>query len=172
MHAIWRRTAAAVVVLAATALPLVAQPVSSPAASPPPVRPRQVVSANPFGLVLDIFNVEYERRVGQSLGAGVGGSFLSDGDDDYLNADIFVRYYPGARPLAGVAFGVKAGMTTVDDGSYFGVGFDINWSWTLGKGDHFYLGTGFGLKRLFGTGDADLIGVLPTLRILNVGIAF
>ncbi|MGI8672991.1 MAG: hypothetical protein ACR2LU_10340 [Luteitalea sp.] len=171
MNSIWR-AAAVVIVLAATALPLMAQPISPPPASPPPVRPRQVVSANPFGLVFDLFNVEYERRVGQSLGAGVGGSFFSDGDADYLNADVFARYYPGARPLAGVAFGVKAGMTNVADGSYFGVGFDINWSWTLGKGDHFYMGTGFGLKRLFGTGDADLIEVLPTLRILNVGIAF
>lgn len=171
MDSIVHRAAAVVIFIAATALPLVAQPVSSPPEPPAPVRPRQVVSANPFGLAIDLFNVEYERRVGRSVSAGVGGSFFSD-DEDYLNADVFVRYYPGARPLAGFAFGIKAGMTNVDDGAYFGVGFDINWSWTLGKGDHFYLGTGFGLKRLFGTGDADLLQVLPTFRILNVGVAF
>lgn len=172
MNAIWHLAARVALVLAATASALVAQPSSLPAEPLPPVSPRQVVSANPFGLAIDLFNVEYERRVGPTFSAGVGGSFYSDGDDDYLNADVFVRYYPGARPLAGFAFGVKAGMTNVDDGSYFGVGFDVNWSWTLGTGDHFYMGTGFGLKRLFGTGDADLLQVLPTFRILNVGVAF
>ena len=166
------RAAAVVIVRAATSLPLVAQPVSSPPGPLPPAGPRQAVSANPFGLAVDLFNAEYERRVGQSWGAGVGGSFYSTGDDDYLNADVFVRYYPGARPLAGFAFGVKAGMTHVDDGSYFGVGFDINWSWTLGRGEHFYMGTGFGLKRLFGAADAGVMPLVPTLRVLNVGVAF
>jgi hypothetical protein len=161
-----------VMALGASTSPILAQQLSSPPAPAMPAEPRQVVSANPFGLALSFFNVEYERRVGQSMSAGIGGSFLSNDGDDYFNGDVFVRYYPGARPLAGLAFGVKAGMTNVDGGSYFGLGFDINWSWTLGKGEHFYMGTGFGLKRLFWTDDTELLEVLPTLRILNVGIAF
>jgi hypothetical protein len=154
----------AIAVLVCSASPLCAQ-VTMP-------MPRQAISANPFGLAIDLFTVEYERRVAEATSAGIGGSYYSNDDRDYLNADAFVRYYPGARPLAGFAFGVKAGITHVDDRSYFGLGFDINWSWTLGRGNHFYMGTGFGLKRLFGTGGADLVPVLPTLRILNVGVAF
>ena len=38
--------------------------------------------------------------------------------------------------------------------------------------DHFYLGTGFGLKRLIGTGDATFdLKFIPTFR-MNIGAAF
>jgi hypothetical protein len=135
---------------------------------------QQVVSANPFGLLLEVFNAEYERAVGQSSTAGLGGSFLSNDGDDYLNADLFWRFYPNADPLDGWAFGLKAGLTNVpDDGTFFGAGFDVNRSWLLGVKDNFYVGIGFGLKRLIGAGDAELgLDVIPTFRIVNVGVAF
>jgi hypothetical protein len=140
-------------------------------AAPPTTR--QVVSANPFGLLLEFFNAEYERTVSQSSTGGFGGSFFSSGDDDYFNADAFWRFYPSGVPLDGWAFGVKAGVTNVGDGTFFGAGFDVNRSWLLGVNDNFYVGIGFGLKRLVGAGDADLgLEVIPTLRIVNVGIAF
>ncbi|HUR34783.1 MAG TPA: hypothetical protein VM032_13365 [Vicinamibacterales bacterium] len=134
----------------------------------------QVVSANPFGLLLGLFNAEYERKVSASASAGVGGSSFVGGDDEYLNADAFYRFYPSGRPLDGFAFGVKAGMTNIrHTGTYVGVGFDTNWSWLLGQNDHFYVGAGFGLKRLFGVGATDTnLEFIPTVRIINVGIAF
>lgn len=150
----------------------VAQPQPLPTPEPAPLQTHQVISANPFGLVFDLFNVEYERKASETTTAGVGGSFYSVDSGDYLNADVFYRFYPRGRPLSGISLGVKAGVTHVDSDDYFGVGFDVNWSWVLGKGDHFYMSTGFGLKRLFGTGDDDVLAILPTLRILNVGIAF
>jgi hypothetical protein len=138
-----------------------------------------VISANPFGLVLLLFNAEYERAATATSTFGLGGSYISNEDDagvdeEYLNADVFWRFYPGARLYDGWAFGAKAGVTRIpDEGTFFGFGFDVNRSWLLGANDNFYVGLGFGLKRLVGTGDRDLeLDVIPTLRIVNVGIAF
>lgn len=162
---------------------------SAQEASPPHM---QVVSANPFGLLLEFFNAEYERKLGSTTSAGIGGSFYSDSEDDvfgaprdfrYLNADGFFRYYPQGRVFDGWSFGVKAGITSVredrefsttrDAGTFFGFGFDVNRSWLLGANDNFYVGVGFGLKRLLGTSD-EVFGLeyVPTIRIVNIGFAF
>ena len=133
----------------------------------------QVISLNPFGILLELFNAEYERVVSPSSTAGVGGSYFSTDTDDYLNADVFYRFYVGPQPLEGWAFGAKAGITRVaDSGTFFGVGFDVNRSWMLGERENFYVGLGFGLKRLFGASGEELVPVIPTIRIVNVGIAF
>jgi hypothetical protein len=154
------------------------------------VRPREyqnVISANPFGLLLEFFNAEYERKVGQTTSAGIGGSFFSDSEDDddfrYINGDVFFRYYPQGEVFNGWAFGAKVGLTSVrenlawadsrDAGTFFGFGFDVNRSWLLGANDNFYVGLGLGLKRLFGTsGEAFDLQYVPTFRIVNVGFAF
>ena len=138
-----------------------------------------VISANPFGLVLLLFNAEYERAVTSTSTLGLGGSYISEEDDagveeEYLNADVFWRFYPSARVYDSWAFGAKAGVTRIpDEGTFFGFGFDVNRSWLLGANDNFYVGVGFGLKRLVGTGDRDLeLEIIPTVRIVNVGVAF
>ena len=144
---------------------------------------KNVISANPFGLLIEFFNMEYERVVGESSTIGIGGSTYTDDlenfedvedEETYVNADVFYRFYPSGNPLNGWMFGAKVGVTSVtDEGSYFGFGFDVNRSWLLGKRDNFYVGIGFGLKRLVGVEDAQGIDVIiPTLRIVNVGIAF
>jgi hypothetical protein len=140
------------------------------------------VSANPFGILLNLFNAEYEQRVTTSTSLGVGGSFLSTDDSDYVNSDVFFRYYPSGTALNGFALGVKAGLTRVDDNcgircgrdettTAFGVGFDTNYSRLLSRRQHLYVGAGFGLKRLFGLPNAHL-RLIPTIRIVNVGVAF
>ena len=144
-------------------------------ATPPPYQ--QVVSANPFGLLLDLFNAEYERIVTESSTAGIGGSaYFGDGDDldTYVNADVFWRFYPGGEPLNGWAFGVKAGITSVgDEGTFFGAGFDLNRSWVLGRNDNFYVGIGIGLKRIYVSSNASFdLRYVPTFRIVNVGYVF
>jgi hypothetical protein len=118
---------------------------SAPAALP---AHQQQLSANPFGILFGLFNAEFERKVSESATLGLGGSFYEDDDDDYVNGDVFFRYYPSGHPLDSWSFGVKAGAN-----------------------DNFYLGLGFGLKRLFGTHDDDL-KFIPTLRIVNIGVAF
>ena len=141
------------------------------------------MSANPFGLLFELFNTEYERRASNTLTVGIGGStamvdtYDYDGwgqevrRERYVNGDVFLRYYPAGRAFDGRSFGVKVGLTRIpDQGSFFGVGFDANRSWLLNE--HFYFGSGFGLKRLFGTDDEAFdLKYIPTLRI-NVGVAF
>lgn len=144
----------------------------------------QQISANPVGLLFDLFNIDYERRVTDSVSFGVGGStsttevyeydgFYNESShrERYLNGDVYVRFYPSGTALNGLAFGVKLGMTKVpDQGSFFGYGFDFNKSQILGK--HFYFGYGAGLKRLVGANSDRLeLEYIPTLR-LNVGIGF
>lgn len=155
------------------------QPVQAQTSAPH----KNVISANPFGLLLEFFNAEYERVVGESSTVGIGGSTFSPDNDDefgaeeerYVNADVFYRFYPSGNPLNGWAFGVKAGITDVTDaGTYAGFGFDVNHSWLMGKRDNFYVGIGFGLKRLVGVSDSDNVDLefIPTFRIVNIGVAF
>ena len=146
---------------------------------------QQVVSANPFGLLLEFFNAEYERGVSESATAGIGGSYGSyeldseaGTDFNYFNLDGFWRFYPSGSLFEGWNFGVKVGVTSMDDRTYPGFGFDANRSWLLGKNDNFYVGLGFGLKRLIGDIPEDEFGepegprIIPTFRIVNVGFAF
>jgi hypothetical protein len=165
---------------------------------------QQVFSANPFGLILELFNAEYERVISGTSTIGFGGSTLKNdheiypeppilGTDEfgfpiydwanepdpitetdrYINFDVFWRFYPSGNPLVGWAFGAKLGITSVNDQTHLGYGFDLNRSWLLGPEENFYVGLGFGLKRLIGTTEADdLIPVIPTIRIANVGFIF
>ena len=134
---------------------------------------QQVISANPFGIILEFFNAEYERAVSESATAGFGGSTASLDKHRYVNADLFLRYYPITGAFEGWAFGGKAGLTKAGKwGTYFGLGFDVNRSWLLGKEKNFYVGVGFGLKRLLGETDDGVVMVIPTFRIVNVGFAF
>ena len=135
-----------------------------------PADHRQVVSANPFGLLAEFFNAEYERRVSPSTTAGVGGSMFPGAGDDYVNADVFFRYYPAGRALEGLTVGVKVGVTNVDSRKFFGYGFDLNHSRLMGTSQKFYIGWGFGLKRLVGADEYNQF--VPTIRLVNVGVAF
>ena len=163
----WFRVAfAAVPLCIATAAPAAAQLQSVPAT------PYQnVISANPFGLLFNLFNVEYERALSSTSTAGVGGSTIRLNDERYLNADVFWRYYPSATPFRGFTLGAKLGITAVGDNAYLGYGADVNYSWLLGPRDNLYVSLGFGLKRLVGN-DLDTEGYVPTFRVVNIGRAF
>ena len=165
---------------------------------------QHVFSANPFGLLFQLFNAEYERVISETSTIGFGGSTLRTenetyqgppiigtdafGDpiydwanepdpiietDRYVNFDVFWRFYPSGNPLVGWAFGAKVGITSVSDATHLGYGFDLNRSWVLGPQENFYVGLGFGLKRLIGAPEeADLLPLVPTIRIANVGFVF
>ena len=134
--------------------------------------PTQVLSANPFGIMLEFFNAEYEHTAGESFTVGVGGSILTLDNDTYRSLDAFWRFYPeeSLSPFQGWAFGIKAGVTSLDNTTYLGAGFDVDRSWLLGKNDNFYVSIGLGLKRLIGH-DVGLKFV-PTVRLVNIGYAF
>lgn len=157
---------------AAIALVILAGITRSAAAQAAPGAPTQAVSVNPFGILIEWFNAEYERSIAESYTVGVGGSTFKADGDRYSNLDAFWRFYPQAEPspFQGWSFGLRAGITGLDDKTYFGAGFDVNRSWLLGKNENFYVGAGFGLKRLWGHDDG--IKIVPTIRIVNIGIAF
>lgn len=139
-----------------------------------PDAPSTVISANPFGLLLNLFNAEIERVHSPTTTFGVGGSFIVLDDADYQNIDAFARFYPSGDALNGWAFGAKAGVTRIpESGSYVGLGFDVNWSQLLGPREEFYVGIGFGLKRLITVDDNFMTPrFVPTFRIINVGWSF
>ena len=166
----------AILILGLSGLPLTAQQRED-------FQPRNVISANPFGLLLEVFNAEYERVISPTSTIGFGGSSIKwDNDREgqrYVNLDVFWRFYPGSDRTriytapVGWAFGAKIGTTTVNSATYFGYGFDLNRSFVLGPDDNFYVGLGFGLKRLVGAPQDELgLSLIPTIRIANVGFIF
>lgn len=141
-----------------------------------PVPHKQVVSVNPFGLVLRWWNVEYERKITPSSTLGVSGSVLGVDDVDFASVTGLWRYYPQGAALTGVFFGARAGVYHGSDvdgsGSAFGVGFEIGYTWLLGARRNVGLSLGAGLTRLVAGDSRDWPAALPTVRLLNIGIAF
>ncbi|MBT8396896.1 MAG: DUF3575 domain-containing protein, partial [Gemmatimonadetes bacterium] len=99
-----------------------------------------------------------------------------DDDDDYANVSGFLRFYPQEAAFTGFYFGGRAGVYNVDDGeeSYtaFGLGVDIGYTWLLGPSRAFYIGMGIGATRLLGGDLGDASGTVPSIRLINIGIAF
>jgi hypothetical protein len=143
-----------------------------------PVPHHQTISANPFGLMFEWYNGEYERKVGErsTVGVSASGFALDDGDADYVNVAAFYRFYPQRAALSGFYIGGRGGVHHVesggDAGEYFGLGFELGYTWLLGADRHFAVSIGAGATRLFG-GDVEGVPLtIPTLRLLNVGVAF
>lgn len=157
-------------VLALSAAPASAQGVRERLVSGGATEPTRVLSTNPIGLAVRYLNVEYETRVRDRLTTGIGASHLpaSVGLGSYFNGDLFVRYYLTGRTFSGLSVDLKTGLTTVGDGRLgAGAGFDVNASSRVN--DRVVVSAGFGLKRVFAGADTY---VLPTVRLVNVGIAF
>jgi hypothetical protein len=59
-----------------------------------------------------------------------------------------------------------------DSHAALGIGVDIGYSWLLGPGGSFYVGLGIGATRLFSRELGGVPSVIPSIRLLNVGVAF
>jgi hypothetical protein len=179
-----RYTAAAVVIAVFIPAAALAQTPSAP----PPERANQVLSFNPFGLILKWPNFEFERTIGAETTLGFSASHLADLDTS--NAAILLRWYPQQTPLEGFYLGARAGAyrfkTKVYEfqpsarsvyheriGVLPGAGFELGYNWLLGARDNISVGAGFGLTRIIGGGESyDVPSVMPNFRLINVGIAF
>lgn len=158
------------IALALTASPLGAQVPGTRA----PVPHDQVLSANPFLILFEWFNGEYERKVSPTWTVGVGGSLVSS-DADYASLNLLARYYPQEAALSGFYFGPRLGFYHVSDddsGNAFGFGLELGYSWLLGPRQNFLVSIGVGAVRLFGGDLGDVSLTVPTLRLVNVGWAF
>jgi len=145
-----------------------------------PVDHKQIISANPFGLMFEWFNVEYQRRMTRATTWSASVSWFSrDQEDfDYVSGGGAVRYYPSGRAMQGFYIGGRGSVYRVSDrvesGAFFGAGFEIGYDWLLGDRQNVGVSLGIGATRLFGGTDSlDGMSVtIPTLRLLNLGIAF
>jgi hypothetical protein len=141
-----------------------------------PVPHQQMVSANPFGLMLRWWNVEFERKFTPSSTWGASTSFLTLEGLDYASVNALYRYYPQGAALSGFFLGGRAGLFYVpnesNSGTAFGLGFELGYTWVLGARRNVGLSLGAGLTRIIAGDIMDGPSVLPTIRLLNVGIAF
>lgn len=148
-----------------------------------PVDHKQIVTANPIGIVFGWFNAEYERKINETTTWGVSASHLTFFDDDftYSNVSALARYYPQGAALTGFFVGGKMGVHNVSDdsefrddenGTFLGLGVDVGYNWLVGKEKKFVISVGMGATRLFG-GDLDGASfTLPNIRVINIGFAF
>jgi hypothetical protein len=160
----------------------------------PPER-KHVLSTNP---ILDMFtwwNLEWEYKAAKTSSIGIAVSYVKFEQDDegeefseerYMSGTFFYRYYGMGEALQGFFFGGRLGYYNVsaevrnpgvgepteEDGSFYGIGIDIGYSWLLGAPQRLSVSLGIGAVRLFGGDLEDVAGTLPTIRLINVGVAF
>lgn len=172
--------------LAVAFVALVLSPAEVSGQSPVPIsaQSEQAITANPFLIAMGWFNVEYERRINPTTTWGISGSLADVEDFKYRSAKFLFRYYPQEVALSGLFVGGRTGVYSVDDSTgsfitgtegadlFFGAGVEIGYTWLLGRERRFAMSVGGGVSRLFG---GDLEGAplaIPTVRLVNLGVAF
>ena len=150
--------------------------------------PRHCLSFNPILAMFTWWNAEYAFRLSNNSTIGIAGSYIAfsdedTGDDTYASGNLFYRYYPQGDALTGFFFGARFGINYIEveesedtgeseSGQAFSFGIDIGYDWLLGESRRFYLSAGIGAVRLFGGDLEDAAGTLPTIRLVNIGVAF
>ncbi len=145
-----------------------------------PVPHDHVISGSPLLLLAGWFNAEYERRVADNLTVGITGGWLDMDEYDDASVNGFLRFYPQNAAFTGFYLGGQAGVHNVGDNANdrgdshaaLGIGVDIGYSWLLGPGGSFYVGLGIGATHLFSRDLGKVPSVIPSIRLLNVGVAF
>ena len=141
-----------------------------------PVANKQVVSANPFLLMFEYANFEFERTASQKASVGFSASSVGFDDATYRNFQAFYRYYPQGASLTGFYIGARGGVHRVsngeDAGNAVGLGFELGYGWLFGAKRNFALSLGAGATRLFGGDLGHHSLTIPTLRLVNVGWSF
>ena len=142
---------------------------------------RQVVSANPFGMILmPWYNGEYERKASKNVTIGLSGSRLPWGDGGgFYSLNMALRYYPNGKVFTGFYLGPRVGMfwssqeqeeggiDPVEDlGSHIGLGFELGYAWLVGSERHLSISIGGGATRVINGPP------IPVLRLINIGWAF
>jgi hypothetical protein len=138
----------------------------------------QVISANPFGLILmPWYNGEYERKVAERATIGLSGSRLGDGSGGFYSLNMAFRYYPNGNAFRGFYLGPRVGVfwmsqeeddigTDEDRGPHLGFGFELGHAWLVGSERHLSISIGGGATRVLNG------AAIPVLRLVNVGWAF
>ncbi len=141
-----------------------------------PVSHDHVISGSPLILLAGWFNAEYERKVAENLTVGISGGWIDLDEDDYTSVSGFLRFYPQDAAFTGFYLGGRTGVHKVaereESHTALGIGVDVGFAWLLGPGRSFYVGLGIGATRLLSRDLGDASSVIPSIRLLNVGVAF
>ena len=148
--------------------------------------PSNVISIQPLSAVYTVYTGEFERRAGQNVTMGVGGTYWNSGDNDnggdvtYTSGDLKLRYYPGTA-LRGFSFGMAAGYTRVSEtisgtessGGAPSFGLMLEYQWLLGARSNMAVTLGAGAKKLFIDENefVDVLATYPTARV-SIGWGF
>ncbi len=162
----------------------------------------QAISTNPFMLMIGWANGEYERKVSPTVTVGASASRFDFDDAGFVATNILTRWYPQGEALDGFYLGARLGAFRFKsyhyDYSYTagqtgsanpiatgrptireqitvvpGAGLEIGYNWVLGRRHNMSVGVGAGLTRtLGGESRYEYPDVLPTLRLINLGVAF
>ncbi len=163
-------------ILGAVAVLSVGPSAASAQETPPPNG--DVISANPFLLLFEWFNAEWEHRLAPNRTVGISGSHFSANDVSYTTSSLLLRVYPQERAPGGMFLGARAGGHYIaEDDSFFdpdedfafGFGIEVGYTWIFGSEQDFVLSMGAGVTRLF-TDVGDTF--IPNVRLVNVGWAF
>ena len=109
---------------------------------------------------------------------GVGGTYDAGSGHVFATADVKLRVYPFSSSLSGTSVVLTAGYARArnpvfcvfdcskryDDGPAVGLGLDHNY--IVGESRRFVLGSGIGVKRLFGAHRDTRNQFIPTIRLL------
>ena len=170
----------------------------SPAAPSTATTPSQTLSLNPFGLLLEWYNVEFERKISSGVSIGASAAGLHD---EFWDFDLLARYYPQGDALKGFYLGARGGVVGLELTRYEyqapppgvppgrgvpvypvatretrlvpAAGLEVGYNWLLGSKKNIAIGLGFGLSRLLDDDNGDYyMPVIPHWRVVNVGVAF
>ena len=148
-----------------------------------------VLSIQPLSAMFSVYAAEVEHAIAPAWTLGVGGSNwspdLGGTGFTYNSGDVKLRYYPEQRAFQGFSFGAQAGYSQITTRTDYGsagttrskasgptVGVALDYNWLLGPPQTFYVGLGFGAKKIFAKSPNDNATVgYPTARI-SVGVAF
>lgn len=184
----------AVVITALCSAPAHAQTAAPPTSS----TPSQTISLNPFGLLLEWYNLEFERKVSPGVTIGASAASLHD---EFWDFDLLARFYPQGDALSGFYLGARGGVVGLEVTRYEfqspppgtppgrglptyptftretsvipAFGLEVGYNWLLGTKKNVAIGLGFGLSRLLDDPDGEYyMPVVPHWRVVNVGIAF
>ena len=142
---------------------------------------KNLVSANPIGILFEWYNGEFERAVTTTVSLAAAGSIYDFDDVRYTSLDGIARFYPNGRAVRGFSVGMSVGVVSIDDdlddcefcnddsGTSASIGVRGDYVWILGRDQVFTVATGIGAKRLL-SDDLDT-SFLPIGR-LSIGYAW
>ena len=140
---------------------------------PRPPIPTTRSCANPFGEIVQWFNVEYERKLAPAI--TLGGSASHFGELEQSDATIMLRWYPQQKALDGFYLGARAGAYGFKTYTYDfrstrernevvpGAGIELGYNWLLGPKQNISVGTGFSCHAAGGT-VRSVPSVLPSVE--------